>query len=239
MTQHCLLPDTICDECLENITKFYHFIKNCLQNIIILESQYDVTESCLKSRRKHDKSCLVNISEHTKAKETQTDDIYDILFTKYEENSKNVKLPIQGCDKNLVAYEVDSDNSEPENDSPNKGVVLVNRRNNKKIDDLLSDLLNKTPFTKQYFDNFENNIINEITHRRAVKRKLETIENDPMKIFKVDSGNRRKNKVPKKFPSNISFQNNGISDFVQELNQAEINDKKIGNHLEIASSQVN
>ncbi|XP_045469140.1 zinc finger protein 729-like [Harmonia axyridis] len=237
VTQHCLLPDTICDECLENITKFYHFIKNCLQNIIILESQYDVTESCLKSRRKHDKSCLVNISEHNKAKETQTDDTYDILFTKYEENSKNVKLPIHGCDKNLVAYEVDSDNSEPENDSPNRGVVLVNRRNNKKIDDLLSDLLNKTPFTKQYFDNFENNIINEITHRRAVKRKLETIENDPMKIFKVDSGNRRKNKVPKKFPSNISFQNNGISDFVQESNQAEINDKKIGNHLGIASSQ--
>ncbi|XP_044763106.1 zinc finger protein 845-like [Coccinella septempunctata] len=218
VTQHCLLPDNICEECLENITKFYYFIKNCLQSIIVLESQYDVAESCLKSKRRHDKSCLVNFNEPRKAQETQTEDTYDILFTKYsEQNSDKIELPFKGCDIKLVDYEVDSEMSESDNKLHNKGVVVVNKKTHKKVDDLLNTLLSKTAFTKQYFDDCENSLINDIAHRKGVKRKPDVIENVQPKICRIDTINRRKNRAPKKLQNNPQV--NGFTETVLASDQ--------------------
>ncbi|KAL3270734.1 hypothetical protein HHI36_021259 [Cryptolaemus montrouzieri] len=202
VTQHCLLPDTICQECLENVSQFYLFIKNCLQSIIVLESQYDVTESCLKSKRRQEKSCMVNFTTTMKTQDTQTEDKYDIIFTKYKENLDKTKLPFEGCDINLVDYEVESETSEAENSAQNQGVVVVQKEKfQRRVDNFLDNLLaTKTVFAKSYFDDFENKLISEIVQRKGVKRSVSSgIENLPMKICKIDSGgNRRKCRSPKK-----------------------------------------
>ncbi|XP_030764348.1 zinc finger protein 808-like isoform X2 [Sitophilus oryzae] len=72
---HSLLPDSICKKCHNKIESFYVFTKNCLQNIIILESKLDIEQSCLKSQRRKDKSCLASISLSKECKSVQTEDI--------------------------------------------------------------------------------------------------------------------------------------------------------------------
>lgn len=60
MTNECPLPDTICTACLDSVDNFYSFIRNCLQNIIVLEAQYEIIESCLKTKRQVDRSVAVD-----------------------------------------------------------------------------------------------------------------------------------------------------------------------------------
>lgn len=60
MTNECPLPDTICTACLDSVDNFYSFIRNCLQNIIVLEAQYEIIESCLKTKRQVNRSVTVD-----------------------------------------------------------------------------------------------------------------------------------------------------------------------------------
>lgn len=178
VSPHCLLPDTICSECLENVDNFYSFIKNCLQNIIVLEAQYDITESCLKTKRKHEKSSLTDFNTVKFDKNIQTDD----------EGLTNKKT----CGLNLVDYDVDSDDSHSEHeDNILQGkVVIAPKTQVKKIV--------PTNTSINYFDDAEKDLISEIAQRKSLKRKSDTILPYQTKIFKMDTSNRRKNRQPKK-----------------------------------------
>ncbi|KAI4455307.1 zinc finger protein [Holotrichia oblita] len=164
VSQHCLLPDTICTDCAENVDNFYGFIKNCLENLIILEAQYDIHESCLKSKRKFDKGTTAD-------KIAKTEKAYLPKLV----NGKG--RPIS-----LVSYDVsDESNSESEE------VTAIDKKD---IDNFLVN--------KQYFDNQENQLINEITQRINQKRKCDEILPYRTKICKYDINSRRKNRQPKK-----------------------------------------
>jgi hypothetical protein len=182
VSSHSLLPDTICGGCSENVDNFYSFIKNCLQNIIILEAQYDITESCLKTKRKHDKSCLTDSAANRQEKNTQTVDYLDILLKENEEFQ--IDFPVLNL-KKLVDYDIESDtNSESDDPHPKSSLLesLINTKNN---------------FGRRYFDDAENYLISEIAQRK--KRKNEdVIETSRPKICKLDTSNRRKNKQPRK-----------------------------------------
>lgn len=183
VSPHSLLPDTICGECYDNVINFYAFIKNCLQNVIILETQYDITESCLKSKRRYEKSC--NTEKLSKQeKNTQTIDYLDLLLKEHEQFQYNfppIKL------KKLVDYDIDSDtNSESDGFSSRS----------KLFDNFLST---KNNFGRKYFDDPENYLISEITQRKNLKRKNpDVIQSSLPKICKLDTSSRRKSKQPKK-----------------------------------------
>lgn len=230
VTPYCLLPDTICGECTENVDNFYMFIKNCLQNIIILEAQYDIQESCLKSKQKKDKGCYVDFQHKKINKGNQTEDYLDVISGKkfdFDNLRKSFPLCVNFLDnqddfirKNinkLVDYEVDSDSSLEEH-FQNEGRVILNE--NFESDLQTTRLLNifatknDLPIKTQYFDDSEKNLISEISQRKKLKRKNDFIETSKPKIYKVDTSNRRKNKVPKKLDtqevgeeSNVDFGN--------------------------------
>lgn len=192
VSPHILLPDTICTTCLDNVENFFDFIKNCLQNIIILEQQYDVHESCLKTKRRFEKSCSVSLGPSTEDKNIQTEYL-EILRLDWNEGVKQEETRREG----LVDYEL-SDQSDGEEDGGKVELTskkLVMNDINLYIDQLLTQ---KTDIKKHYFDDVENNLISEITQRKDLKRKGDVIETRPTKIFKMDTSNRRKNKQPKK-----------------------------------------
>ncbi|XP_018334984.1 uncharacterized protein LOC112906799 [Agrilus planipennis] len=230
VSQYCLLPDTICSECLENVENFYSFIKNCLQNIIVLEAQYDITESCLKTKRKHEKSSLADISVIKHDKNIQTDDddclyLSQCNFTKLdlsvlEKLDKalcNAESILKGKDAKLtsriskvkpkirlVNYENETDSNSDE-EAETKGTPITEKvltTHSQPV--IVADPSNTCRSTfnsnlgtlKNYFDDAENNIINEIAQRK--KRKAEEIGSDKTKIFKMDTNNKRKSKNPKK-----------------------------------------
>lgn len=170
------MPDTICSECLENVDNFYSFIKNCLQNIIVLEAQYDITESCLKTKRKHEKSCLTDFTVIRFDKNIQTDD--------------------DGNKFTLVSYDVESDTASDVEENFMEGKVIIAPKSvTKKIVPPPLPLPTKT----LYFDNAENDLISEIALRKSLKRKSEDILPYKTKIFKIDNTlNKRKCKQPKK-----------------------------------------
>lgn len=178
VSPHCLLPDTICSECLENVDNFYSFIKNCLQNIIVLEAQYDITESCLKTKRKHEKSSFTDFTVIKFDKNIQTED----------EGPNDRK----SCRLTLVNYDIDSDDSPSDHeDNILQGkVVIAPKTNPKKFAPPKSGI--------NYFDDAEKDLISEIVERKSLKRKNDTILPYRTKIFKMDTSNRRKNKQPKK-----------------------------------------
>lgn len=251
MSPHCLLPDTTCSECLENVDNFYSFIKNCLQNIIVLEAQYDIMESCLKTKRKHEKGCNADFSLVKYDKNIQTDEDYTDLLLQKQENAdltmnvfdlnnlvmenvsrvltnaenilkgrelepsssttSNLRLDTSTC--SLVNYEIESDVEEPEEDNNQSiGKVTIIPKTNKnksQTSSIIPQYLQKTDSfedlfvnQKRYFDDQENDLINEIAQRRDLKRKNDTISSHRTKIFKMDTSNRRKSRQPKKVTSN-------------------------------------
>lgn len=188
------MPDTICSECLENVDNFYSFIKNCLQNIIVLEAQYDITESCLKTKRKHEKSCTADFPAAAACdRAVQTDparfealDVaqFDKLTTALTNASailggkqtaakpKTSRLP-------LVAYELNS-GSDSECDTA----------------------VNPKRAAGRYFDGAENDLITEIAQRKDLKRKAsEVLGNSRTKIFRMDVRSKRKSTQPKRIGS--------------------------------------
>ncbi|KAG5865083.1 hypothetical protein JTB14_009788 [Gonioctena quinquepunctata] len=213
VSPYCLLPDTICGECTENVDNFYTFVKNCLQNIIILETQYDIQESSLKSKQKRDKGCYVDFQDRKINKGIQTDDCLDVLCGRnstLEDYCLNFPQTILFLDKeeplsnkelSLVKYDVDSDSSLEESAVNNGKVVLGEKlQSMADISKYVESLLSKNSFStkSQYFDNSEKQIISEISERKNLKRKNEVIESCKPKIFKLDTSSRRKNKIPKK-----------------------------------------
>lgn len=194
VSPHCLLPDTICSACLENVDNFYSFIKNCLQNIIVLEAQYDITESCLKTKRKHEKGCLTDFTVIRFDKNIQTDDDSN-KFT-------------------LVSYDVESDTASDGEDNFMQGKVIVAPKSaSKKVLPPPPPLPAKTLF----FDNAENTLIREISLRKNLKRKSEDILPYRAKMFKMDTSSRRKNKQPRKleyrFPNATWVGDNKVMSF--------------------------
>nr|CAH7729703.1 unnamed protein product [Callosobruchus chinensis] len=212
ISPHSLLPDTICVECTENVNSFHQFMKSCLQNTIILETQYNIQESCLKSKQKKDKGCMIDLTFMTSSKIIQTDDFLDVISG----NNDNLKvysniLPgtLKYLDNavprstitstNLVNYDIESD-SQPESD--NGGTVILGEKLQtlNKINRLVdSIILSSNNFSKaRYLNNVESNLISEISQRKYLKRKNDCIEQSKPKICRWDSTNRRKNKIPKK-----------------------------------------
>lgn len=205
---------------MENIESFYTFMKKCLQNIIILETQYDIQESCLKTKRKKDKGCYVDFTHNTSNIGIQTEDYLDILVGKHEdlkEYSLNFPLITKFIDTTellkpklatgLVDYD-DSDSNSDDNDTNAGKVVLGEKLEtlNKITNFVDSFLSQKNRFTcrKHYFDDAENDLISEISQRKNLKRKREAIENSQTKIFKMDNFNRRKNKQPKRLETKVT-----------------------------------
>lgn len=229
VSPHCLLPDTVCSECSENVDNFYSFIKNCLQNIIILEAQYDIHESCLKTKRKHEKGSLTDSGGTKFDKNIQTDeDFSDIIYFKEKSISFSQKLAeveriltnndidfdkfnldsAKNGNKNvsLVDYEVESECSDTEAYNAGK-VELVNKNENFTYtnNSFQAHLANK-----QYFADTESSLIDEITQRKNFKRKNDEILPNRTKIFKMDPINRRKSKQPKKF-QNLTYPINHLN----------------------------
>ncbi|KRT83998.1 zinc-finger associated domain containing protein [Oryctes borbonicus] len=225
VSQHCLLPDTICKECTENVESFYTFIKNCLENLIILESQYDIHESCLKSKRKFEKGTIVDRTTKTE-RGIQTDEIS--FIGSYKESILNFPRTLEEAEKtlnqnhvdyskyfpkafdkdrrvNLVSYDVSEESNSENEDSntlsiSNKIAFASNGENRTSLQgvDVDNFLINK-----QYFDNQENRLINEITQRLNQKRKCDEILPYRTKICKYDFNSRRKNRQPKKISNKI------------------------------------
>lgn len=168
-------------------------------------------------------------------KNIQTDeDFSDIIFLKEKSFSFNQKLaeveriltnndidfekfsPLSSVKKEiqLVDYEVESDNSEE--DVPNEGKVEVpvSKKNRNFVYNPEYYLENQfNNWNSSYFDDTENNLINEITNRKDLKRKSEdVIYSHRTKIFKMDTSSRRKNRQPKKLETNLlSSTNNSRS----------------------------
>ncbi|KAJ8916017.1 hypothetical protein NQ315_010885 [Exocentrus adspersus] len=221
VSPYCLLPDTICGECTETIDSFYGFMKKCLQSIIVLEAQYDIHESCLKSKRKKDKGCFVDFAHERSNMGVQTEDCMDVLIGRdadLKEYSSNFPLITKFLDTadmsklkpvpSLVDYDIDSDSNVDDNDLDTGNVVLGDKLETlTKITNFVDSFLSqKSLFMSRRYnlDNADNDLISEITHRKSLKRKCDTIENSRTKIFKMDSWNRRKNKQPKKFEVQMS-----------------------------------
>lgn len=159
----------------------------------MLEAQYDITESCLKTKRKHEKGCLTDFTVIRFDKNIQTDD---------------------DCDKfTLVSYEVESDTTSDADDHFLEGkVVIAPKSVTKKV--LPPPSL---PAKTLYFDNAENDLIGEIALRKSLKRKSDEILPYRTKMFKMDTSNRRKNKQPKKleyrFPNASLAEENKLMSF--------------------------
>lgn len=190
--QHCLLPSTLCPECLISIEQFYSFTKNCLESIIILESKLDVQESSLKSRRKKDFSCTVDLPKSTLNQQVQTQDYLDILLGDRQELlDYKSKFPLttsilkSSTCQTLVDYEVDSESND---DDLSSGCVVYGEK--------LQGI------------NAINNIVETLLTR---KRKSD----DPTQSSnKLDSGRKRKCSQPKKLEQNVP-------DIKQELDYKE------------------
>lgn len=191
VSPHCLLPDTICSECLENVDNFYSFIKNCLQNIIVLEAQYDITESCLKTKRKHEKSSLTDFCAIKFDKNIQTDEDAPTPVNK----TFLCKNPFS---LSLVNYDVESDSGSDHEDDCMKGEVVITPKTQPEKSVQPKQVLKPNFLNTCYFDDAENDLISEIVQRKSLKRKSESILPYKTKIFKMDTSSRRKSKQPKK-----------------------------------------
>ncbi|KAB0790868.1 hypothetical protein PPYR_14955 [Photinus pyralis] len=212
VSPHCLLPDTICSQCLENVDNFYSFIKNCLQNIIVLEAQYDIMESCLKTKRKHEKSCFTECITMRYDKNVQTDeDFTDLLLNREDNFNQQNALHFNFLEmEKLSAALLNAENILNGRDSlisaTNKNINLSYALVSYDIDsDLESepDEMNAgqvvlMPKKKKAADDRKDHLINEITQRKHLKRKCDDLPlSNRSKLLKID-GSRRKNRQPKK-----------------------------------------
>ncbi|KAK5638050.1 hypothetical protein RI129_012345 [Pyrocoelia pectoralis] len=217
VSSHCLLPDTICSQCLENVDNFYSFIKNCLQNIIVLEAQYDIMESCLKTKRKHEKSCFTECITMRYDKNIQTDeDFTDLLLNKEDSFDRQNVLHFNYKEmEKLSAALLNAENILNGRDSlmsaTNKNInlsyALVSYDIESEVESENDEtnagqvvLIPKNNSRKKKIEDRKIDLINEITQRKYLKRKCDAPLSNHSKLLKMD-GNRRKNKQPKKLGS--------------------------------------
>lgn len=185
VSQQSLLPDTICNSCFESVDNFYSFIKECLENIIILEAQYQMMESCLKTKRKVDKSVCVSDSDFVK---NQISDYIKpcLNLTISDTPSTKIDTPIPNFSCSLVDYE-SSDNSD------NEDVQTDQKTDKIKLD-------SRYPVKNEINTQKKSDIINEIAQRKFLKRKIDDVLPNLCKVARLEteSSSRRKNKQPKK-----------------------------------------
>lgn len=109
----------------------------------------------------------------------------------------------------------------------------MNKINNY-VDSVLST--KKPPMgIKHYFDDTENDLINEISQRKNLKRKCDQIEFRSPKIFKMDTSNRRKNKQPKKFDTRSQNIGNVENQFDFTINTAIIEEENINSNSSVVN----
>lgn len=178
---------------------FYNFIKNCLQNLIILESKYDIYESSLRSKRKLTKGTSVEQRFDKCDKFTQTDEIDPIntyresinLSRHLEESERLLNRDSVSSytaqRKRLVDYAQSDDSS---CDSEGAGCSAFSKNVSR------WNVFNLSR-SKLYFDNQENTLIERIVERIGTKRKCEGILPYKPKMCKYDIS-RRKSRRPKK-----------------------------------------
>ncbi|KAL1502087.1 hypothetical protein ABEB36_007285 [Hypothenemus hampei] len=190
VSQHCLLPDTLCTECYLSIENFYIFIKRCLQSIIILESQLNIQESCLRATRNNDQSANILLPKLQKCQEVQTDDYLDIMLSDRNEMPKS---------HFLVDYEIHSDSENCDENDFASGQVITegNTQRFKAINQVIEDILSENPMFKSSLSNF-NQYYFETVPKKPLKRKSDNIFEDNTKLDKTDASNKRKCSKPKK-----------------------------------------
>lgn len=207
-----MLPDTICGDCVQNVDNFHDFIKHCLQNTIILEAQYNIQESCLKSKQKKDKGCLVDFEHQKMTQSVQTDDFLDVItgcHSNFADYCKNFPLTTDflHASKNqfrLVDYDTESESG---SDNDNMGKVFLNTTLDSQISTLFCSVIpeERSFLKRRYFDDPENNIISEISQRKRLKQ--DDIKTCQPKICKLDAANKRKSKIPKKLDTQVAVFN--------------------------------
>lgn len=95
-----------------------------MQNIIILEAQYDIQESCLKTKRKHEKSCFADFNPAKFEKAIQTDEDFTDIFY-FKEKSVSFAQKISEVEKILSNNDIDFNNFKTESHSDPKSSTLV------------------------------------------------------------------------------------------------------------------
>lgn len=130
----------------------------------------------------------------------------DIDFTKFSPIAPNKKSV------RLVDYDVESDNSEEDANE-----IIGRNRNFVYNHDYFSNTFSDS---RGYFDDTENNLINEIKRKSSKRKSQDIIYNERTKMFKMDNSSRRKSRQPKKLETKSSHIINNMSNwnFEQRLN---------------------
>lgn len=223
-------------------------MKYCLEKIIILETQYNIQDSCLRSRQKRDKSCHVAISSCKANKSLQTDDILDVLsgescdLVKYGSDFPLTVKFLQNRNLNfhhktegyLVDYEVDSESCTDEADSNGLVELGDKLKTMRKINSYVESVTSERNIEPKlhYFNDKEKTLIGEITERKTLKRQNDGIERRGTKIFKLDCNSRRKNKMPKKLETIVTENSD------RSIVETRIQDKKPNKMLDVENANV-
>lgn len=197
----------------------YHaFIKKSLQNILILETQFCVQESCLKSKQKSDKACSAEFDHEKVHKAIQTEDYLNVICgrsfdfeeyctkfpqtARYLENiQQTVNYPV-----NLVDYNVESDFSGYSSENDGK-VIFPSTFGN-----FLQDT--KPPINSVICKNDTNLIMNIMDDPGHIAR-------CQPKIFEINSS-KRKSKVPKKISTHVVETSDENEDSMKQNNSQKL-----------------
>lgn len=190
---------------MEEIENFHAFIKKSLHNIIILETQFSIQQSCLKAKQKHDKFCYTDFDHKKVNKGIQTEDYLNIVsgrsfdleeyLIKFPETSKYLEDLDETAKNavNLVGYDIDSDDSES----------LSNNNGEIHLPNSLNLLTNRIPPTESVICNNNTKI--------KVDYGCDHIERFQPKICEINVS-KRKSKVPKKIDAHLIEDNDGTED---------------------------
>lgn len=165
----------------------------------MLEAQYEIIESCLKTKRKVDKSVCVSDNDFdcdvTKDKLNGSDYVKQSLNLTFSDPSLSsppkVDTPIPNFSCSLVDYD-SSDDTENED---------LGHKNKEKTEKIKISSSNKIlGGDKNTQTSGQSDIINEIAQRKFLKRKLDDIIPNISKVARIEteSSSRRKNRQPKK-----------------------------------------
>lgn len=175
----------------------------------MLEAQYEIIESCLKTKRKVDKSICVSDSDFTckDVKEELRDSSdyvkpnLNIVFSDTPVlSSTKVDVPIPNFSCSLVDYDSSDDNSDSE--FVIKREVTDDRNEEKTEVTNVESRINRTipEHNENTQSSGQSDIINEITQRKFLKRKIENVIPNISKLARMESesSSRRKSSKPKK-----------------------------------------
>lgn len=171
-----------------------------MKNIIVLETQYEIIESSLKSKRKIDKSVCVSDSDFDcdikRDKLNDSDYANPCLNLSYYDNSFSSPIKVDTPIPNFSCSLVDYDSSDDDTDHENVDVKIEQKTDENKVE----TSNNSENDNKNTLSSGRSDIINEITQRKYLKRKIDDVLPNLCKVARVESesSSRRKNKQPKK-----------------------------------------